>query len=47
MSIDDRLRSTVDFASGGGRPYGSDVMQQRVMSEAAEMATSRSGSSTS
>src|ERR1051326_1976192 len=36
--FDDRLRSTVDFASG--RPiYGSDVMQQRVMSEAAQLAT--------
>ncbi|MEA2710350.1 MAG: hypothetical protein QOF78_2951, partial [Phycisphaerales bacterium] len=37
--FDDRLRSTVDFANGGGRPFGSDVMQQRVMSEAAEMAS--------
>src|SRR3954464_14293683 len=37
--FDDRLRSTVDFADGRGRPFGSDVMQQRVMSEAAEMAS--------
>ena len=37
--FDDRLRSTVDFADGRGRPLGSDVMQQRVMSEAAEMAS--------
>jgi hypothetical protein len=36
--FDDRLRSTVDFA-GGNKPFGSDVMQQRVMSEAAEMAS--------
>lgn len=35
--FDDRLRSTVDFASGG-RPFGSDIMQQRVMSEAGELA---------
>src|SRR4051794_34143005 len=36
--FDDRLRSTVDFASGGGKVYGSDVMQQRVMNEAATLA---------
>ncbi len=35
--FDDRLRSTVDFAHGGD--YGSNVMQQRVMSEAAQLAT--------
>ncbi len=35
--FDDRLRSTVDFAHGG-KFYGSDVMQQRVMSEAAALA---------
>jgi hypothetical protein len=35
--FDDRLRSTVDFA--GGRPiFGSEVMQQRVISEAADLA---------
>ena len=37
--FDDRLRSTVNFANGGGQPIGSDVMQKRVMSEAAEMAS--------
>ena len=37
--FDDRLRNTVDFADGGGRPFGSDTMQQRVMSEASEMAS--------
>lgn len=38
--FEDRLRSTVDFASsgGGGAAHGSDIMQRRVMSEAAEMA---------
>ena len=36
--FDDRLRSTVDFVHGG-TVYGSDVMQARVMSEAAEMAS--------
>jgi hypothetical protein len=35
--FDDRLRSTVDFSQG--KPtYGSDVMQQRVMNEAADLA---------
>src|SRR5215475_11812940 len=37
--FDDRLRSTVDFASGQREVFGSDVMQRRVMSEAAEMAS--------
>ncbi|MEO6434877.1 MAG: hypothetical protein ABIP55_03825, partial [Tepidisphaeraceae bacterium] len=40
--FDDRLRSTVNFATqhevSGGQPFGSDIMQQRVMSEAGEMA---------
>src|SRR2546421_1586422 len=36
--FDDRLRSTVNFVNGGTQ-YGSDVMQRRVMSEAAEMAS--------
>ncbi|HEX8521574.1 MAG TPA: hypothetical protein VF669_04900, partial [Tepidisphaeraceae bacterium] len=36
--FDDRLRSTVDFAQGKST-YGSDVMQQRVMNEAAQLAT--------
>src|SRR5687768_10880619 len=35
--FDDRLRSTVNFASGK-QTFGSDVMQQRVMSEAGELA---------
>ena len=37
--FDDRLRSTVDFASGKPAVFGSDIMQRRVMSEAAEMAS--------
>jgi hypothetical protein len=39
--FDDRLRSTVDFAGAGeGKHlFGSDIMQQRVMNEAAELAT--------
>ncbi len=36
--FDDRLRSTVDFAAGS-TTFGSDIMQRRVMSEAAEMAS--------
>ena len=36
--FDDRLRSTIDF-SRGSPDYGSDVMQQRVMSETADLAS--------
>jgi hypothetical protein len=36
--FDDRLRSTVDFAAGSPA-YGSDIMQRRVVSEAAELAS--------
>jgi hypothetical protein len=36
--FDDRLRSTVDFAAGSG-VFGSDIMQRRVISEAAELAS--------
>jgi hypothetical protein len=40
--FDDRLRSTVDFATGGansGRAFGSEVMKDRVMGETAKLAS--------